>query len=152
MRPQTTVITLHWNATLMKYAKICLFYQFYMKYEPDKCICGFHGKYSIIEICQKKFQITLFWFRNYPKRVIYPNLRSTALTYQVLKLHFLRFPTLVSFTSVNQLLWQDTVHVAHKSFPKVGVPIPNEDSSTKIQININFYFINWWLKGMLIQG
>ena len=77
---------------------------------------------------------------------------KSALTYQVLKLHFLRFPTLVSFTSVNQLLWQDTMHIAHKSFPKVGVPIPNEDSSTKIQININFYFINWWLKGMLIQG
>ena len=28
----------------------------------------------------KKIQITLFWFRNYPKRVIYPNLRSTDLT------------------------------------------------------------------------
>ena len=48
---QTKVITyppLNWNAILMKYAKNCLFYQFYMKYEPHKCICGFHGEYSFI--------------------------------------------------------------------------------------------------------
>ena len=39
---------------IIRYAKNCLFYQFNVKYEPDKCICGFHGKYSIIEIYQKK--------------------------------------------------------------------------------------------------
>ena len=38
----------------------------------DQYISEFHGKNSIIEIYQKKIQLTVFWFTDYP------SLRKTA--------------------------------------------------------------------------